>query len=219
MLKSELSLFSHDYAILLLFNFITMIKYIYLLAVIFLFSDLNAQEGRHFSNFNFGLTIDPVKLNLYDPCELLTVDRVGSTLQVLPENIMVKPVGNMGDVKAKSCFYKWEDADMPNTGMLLKLMTNPVYDDSPDFLLMTLNSKAQNGEFVPGQKEKVKYKEAYIGKVKVVYSTQNVYWNIGNNYQFFMAFNLPKITEEQMLKFCHDLIPHINNQMIFKLLE
>jgi hypothetical protein len=219
MLKFELSLFSHEYAILLPFNFNTMIKYIYLLAGIFLFSDLNAQEGSHFSNFNFGLAVDPVNLEIFDPCQLLPADKVGAALQMLPEYLSVKPVGNLGDVKAKSCFYKWEDADMPNTGMLLKLMTNPVYDDSPDFLLMTLNSKAQNGEFVPGQKEKVKYKEAYIGKVKVVYSTHNVYWNIGNNYQFFMAFNLPKITEEQMLKFCHDLIPHINNQMIFKLLE
>lgn len=70
-----------------------------------------------------------------------------------------------------------------------------------------------------GQKEKIKFKEAYIGKVKIVYSKDNVYWNIGSNYQFFLAFNLPKITEEQLLKYCHEMIPSINNQLLFKLLE
>ncbi len=196
-----------------------MSRFILLLVVLLFLTPVFSQDKGHISNFNFGLAVDPINLEVFDPCQLLPADKVGGALQMLPEYISVKPVGNLGEVKARSCFYKWEDADMPNTGMLLKLMTNPVYDDSPDFLLLTLNSKAQNGEFVPGQKEKVKYKEAYIGKVKIVYSTQNVYWNIGNNYQFFMAFNLPKITEEQMLKFCHDLIPYINNQMIFKLLE
>lgn len=201
------------------YNFDIMTKYIFILAVTILFSDLRAQERSHFSNFNFGLTTDPVKLQLYNPCELLTIESVGATLQVVPENIMVKPVGNMGDVKAKSCFYKWEDADMANTGILLKMMTNPVFDESPDFLEVTLSSKVQNGEFVPGQKEKIKFKEAYIGKVKIVYSKDNVYWNIGSNYQFFLAFNLPKITEEQLLKYCHEMIPTINNQLLFKLLE
>jgi hypothetical protein len=197
-----------------------MLKNIFhILITLFLTLSLRAQEESHFSNFNFGMSIDPVKLELYDPCQLLTRERVGSSLQILPENITVKPVGNMGDVKAKSCFYKWEDADMPNTGMLLKLMTNPVYADSPDFLEITLNSKVQNGEFVPGQKEKVKFKETYIGKVKIIYSKENVYWNIGSNYQFFMAFNLPRINEEQILKYCHEMIPTINNQLLLKLLE
>jgi hypothetical protein len=194
-------------------------KFIFSVALSFVLACLRGQDGGHFSNFNFGLIQDPVKLELFDPCTLLPSAKVGTVLQILPEYIMVKPVGNLGDVKAKSCFYKWEDADMPNTGMLLKLMTNPVYDESPDFLDVTLHSKVQNGEFVPGQREKVKFKEAYIGKVKIVYSKDNVYWNIGSNYQFFLAFNLPKITEEQLLKYCHEMIPAINSELLKKLLE
>ncbi|MBK8626824.1 MAG: hypothetical protein IPN86_15045 [Saprospiraceae bacterium] len=193
--------------------------YIQSILIVFFTGYISAQSGINTRVFNFGVHRNPTELLLPKACELISLDEIQSALGV--KDIQVKSTGNPGDVKVSNCFFKWEDPAMPYTGMLLQVMTNPLYDDNPEYISYLIESKLTEGESEQGSTKNLLFKEAMVGKVKVVYAIENgrVYWNIGDNYLFMLTFNIAGLKTEKMLTIAQKLIPVINKNLLGKLLE
>lgn len=183
------------------------------------FQNIDAQSSINTRIFNFGVHRNPTELLLPNACDLITPDEVKSVLGVTEVNI--KSTGNPGDVKASNCFFKWEDPATPHAGMLLQVMTNPLYDDNPEYISYLVESKLTEGESVQGSRKNLLFKETMVGKVKVVYAIENgrVYWNVGDNYLFMLTFNIAGLQTERMLDIARKLIPSVNKNLLGKLLE
>jgi hypothetical protein len=183
------------------------------------FQNIDAQSSINTRIFNFGVHRNPTELLLPNACDLITPDEVKSVLGVTEVNI--KSTGNPGDVKASNCFFKWEDPATPHAGMLLQVMTNPLYDDNPEYISYLVESKLTEGESVQGSRKNLLFKETMVGKVKVVYAIENgrVYWNVGDNYLFMLTFNIAGLQTERMLDIARQLIPSVNKNLLGKLLE
>lgn len=183
------------------------------------FQNIDAQSSINTRIFNFGVHRNPTELLLPNACDLITPDEVKSVLGVTEVNI--KSTGNPGDVKASNCFFKWEDPATPHAGMLLQVMTNPLYDDNPEYISYLVESKLTEGESVQGSRKNLLFKETMVGKVKVVYAIENgrVYWNVGDNYLFMLTFNITGLQTERMLDIARKLIPSVNKNLLGKLLE
>lgn len=191
----------------------------FLLFISFVSIDVVAQSGINTRVFNFGVHRNPSDLILPKACDLVTMDEVKSALGVT--DIQMKSTGNPGDVKASNCFFKWEDPATPHAGMLLQLMTNPSYDDNPEYISYLVESKITEGESVQGSRKNLIFKEGMIGKVKIVYAAENgrVYWNVGDNYLFMLTFNIAGLKEDRMLDIARKLVPSVNKNLLAKLLE
>jgi hypothetical protein len=181
--------------------------------------DITAQSAINTRIFNFGVHRNPTDLILPIACDLISLDEVKACLSVA--DIQVKSTGNPGDVKVSNCFFKWEDPATPYAGMLLQVMTNPIYDDNPEYISYLVESKLTEGEAVQGGSRNVLFKETMVGRVKVVYAIENarLYWNVGDNYLFMLSFNIAGLQEERMLAMAKKLVPVINKNILGKLLE
>lgn len=171
--------------------------------------------------FNFGVHRDPVNLIVPNPCDLISPLEIQKVLALVEQNVLTKAANNPGDVKVKSCFYKWDDPSTPHAGMLLQIMTNPVYNDSPEYISSMIQSKLTDGETIPGSKNKLVFKELMIGKVKVIYAKENskVFWNIGDNYLLTLAFNITNLTESKLVDFANQIVPVVNKNLLAVLLK
>lgn len=183
--------------------------------------NINGQQSINARLFDFGIHRNPKDLFVPKACDLISAQDVQLILGLASQNVQIKSADNPGVVKVKSCFYKWEDPSTPHAGMLLQIMTNPVYDDSPEYVSDMMASKLADGETSPGAKNKAVFKETMIGKVKVIYAKENsrVYWNIGDNYLFMLAFNITNLDETKMLEMANKIVPIVNKNLLGELLK
>lgn len=171
--------------------------------------------------FDFSKAKDPKTLTLPVPATLLSNSLVEQVLELKPQSVSVRSPKDAGTVLVKNTFYKWEDIANPNAGMFVQLMTNPVYDEFEDYNSMVVDSKLTRGEEAPGLSKATPFKPLKIGKLTVAYSveTSRVYWNIGNNYVFMLAFNILDFDETKLIKCAQIFIPEINKNLMAKMLE
>ena len=171
--------------------------------------------------FNFGVHRDPINLYVPNPCDLISALEIQTLLSLAEQSVLTKAANNPGDVKVKSCFYKWDDPSTPHAGMLLQIMTNPVYEDSPEYISNMMQSKLTQGETIPGSKNKLVFKESMIGKVKVIYAKENskIFWNIGDNYLLTLAFNITNLSETKLLDLANKIVPVVNKNLLAALLK
>lgn len=171
--------------------------------------------------FDFSKAKDPKTLPLPVPATLLSNSLVEQVLELKPQSVSVRSPKDAGTMLVKNTFYKWDDVANPNAGMFVQLMTNPVYDEFEDYNSMVIDSKLTKGEEAPGLSKATPFKSLKIGKVIVAYSveTSRIYWNIGNNYVFMMAFNFLNFDEAKLVRSAQIFIPELNKNLMAKMLE
>lgn len=155
---------------------------------------------------------DPSQLNIPDACAMISDAQLKSILSITaPAPLDIKPANDPSNTSAKSCFFKWEDLSTPNAGVLIQIMTNPVYDEYPEYISNYVSSKLTEGETVLGSDAATRYKKFSSGDVVGAYSfdQSRFYWSFGNDYLFMLAFNVSTLSEDKMLAAAKSIISEI----------
>jgi hypothetical protein len=161
--------------------------------------------------------IHPDKLTIPAACEMLTKEWIKETLGLKLSDVALKDSDDPTNKNTRSCFFRWEDPATPNAGIVIQIMTNPVYDEFDQWVSYFVNAKLTDGEVVLGNDEPYKYSKFEAGGIKGVYSfdLKRFYWNLGNNYLFMLAFNMD-IPEGKMVEHAKKMAAEINNNFAVK---
>ena len=134
------------------------------------------------------------KMVLPNACDLVTKEQMASWIKIPAEKIKLingSPKKAGGD--SRSCFFKWEDSEMPNTAVLIQLMRNSVEDEVPEWPTYFINSKMETGEkeMTPdGEKTHVFKPFSEFGDAGAYNADiAKWYWRIGNDAIVMVAFN------------------------------
>lgn len=161
-------------------------------------------------------TIDPKKLKLPDACQMISEVKLKEILNITKSTINLKDATDPQSPNAKSCFFKWDDDNTPNAGILIQLQTNPVFDEYNEYISKFVSSKLSEGETTLGDDKPSKYLKFNAGGVSGVYSFQQArfYWNYGNNYLVMLAMNISTLTESQMVNVAEKMAEEINKNFV-----
>lgn len=157
---------------------------------------------------------DPAQLTLPNPCSLISEAQIKDLLDIDNANVNIKLANDPGNVNAQACFFKWDDPRTPNAGILIQTMTNPVYNDYPQYISNFVASKITEGENLVDSSQPIKFEKLSLDNGKsAAFSFQQarVYWNIGNDYLFMLAFNVSTINESEMKDIAEDIIEAVNS--------
>ncbi|HPQ21879.1 MAG TPA: hypothetical protein PK147_08510 [Saprospiraceae bacterium] len=136
-----------------------------------------------------------------DACSLLNTSWLAGVLGVNESQIQVKDGSDSHMPNAKACFFKYDDEDLGNAGILLQVMTNPVHDEFPEWVSQFVNAKITDGEQdYTTTNELYKYKPWKALGDGGAYSSElsKYHWRLGNNYLFLLAFNLDKSEDDKL---------------------
>lgn len=135
-----------------------------------------------------------------DACSLLSTSFVSKIINVPADQIKIKDGSSPSNPKARSCFFKWEGS-IPNAGILIQVMRNPVEDEFPDWVRYFVETKKRDGEqsfSEPGVS--YDFVDWQLVGDEGAYSTDagKYYWRIGNEMAFMLAFNTAMDAAEQL---------------------
>ena len=82
-----------------------------------------------------------------EACTLVDIEDIAEALDLEPNEIEVTDSSYPGkNRKASSCFFKWDDFDLPNSGILIQTQRNTFADDYPNYFVGVIESKKTSGE-------------------------------------------------------------------------
>ena len=127
-----------------------------------------------------------------DACTLIKPKFIAKVMGIDEEAINIKDGSSTKNKKARSCFFKW-DSDVPNGGILVQLLKNPVEEEFADWVTSFVANKKKNGEQSFTQEGvKYTYEDWNVVGDEGAYSTESgkYIWRVGNEMVFMLAFNL-----------------------------
>ncbi|MBK9734569.1 MAG: hypothetical protein IPO92_06205 [Saprospiraceae bacterium] len=196
--------------------------YFFLISMLACKTDTKTSEQTNPSDFTIkpdnSIPTDPKNLTIPSACEMINEAQLKSILAISGSPVDIKPADDPGNISAKSCFFKWEDVNTPNAGILIQIMTNPVYDDAADYISKFVSSKLTEGETVLGDEAPIKFKRFSAGDSNGAYSfdQSRFYWNFKNDYLFMLAFNVSTFDEAKMLDVAKKIIVEIDKNFASK---
>jgi hypothetical protein len=155
--------------------------------------------------------VDPKTLTVPSAASLITAAEVEDILDT-SSPVNAKESNDPTNDKSKSCFFKWDDPNTANAGILIQIMANPVYEDYPEYISNFVSSKLKEGEMVMGNDKPEMYKEFNASGKPGAYSFQQArfYWAGDNNYLFMLAFNVSTLSESKMVKAAEKIAKIVN---------
>ncbi|MGB4960102.1 MAG: hypothetical protein WBO36_11555 [Saprospiraceae bacterium] len=154
---------------------------------------------------------NPDQLKLPKACELLDVAKVQEILKA-KSAVNLKDADDPTNTSASSCFFKWDDPDTPNAGILIQIQKNPVFNEYDQYISTFVSSKITEGETTLGDAAPKKYKTFNAGGFSGAYSFEHsrFYWNIGSDYLFMLAFNVSTLSEGDMVEIAEVIAAEVN---------
>lgn len=164
------------------------------------------------NNAKGAAAVDPKTLTVPSACQMITTGEVQKIIGT-SATVMLKESNDPTNDKVKSCFFKWNDPSMPNAGILVQLMTNPVYDEYPQYISTYVSSKLEEGEMTMDQQAPFKYKKFNAAGHDGAYSFEQgrFYWTGDANYAFMLAFNVNSFDEDDMVDAAEEIIEVIDS--------
>ncbi|MDG2450787.1 MAG: hypothetical protein P8M34_14155 [Saprospiraceae bacterium] len=100
---------------------------------------------------------------------------------------------------SNTCFFKWEDPNFPNTGIMMQVKTNPYPSDLPNWAMVTMNRLRANGENGLVE-DNYRYKELPGMATEGLYNADigKYYWRFSDEVILFLAFNTMHEQDEQI---------------------
>lgn len=148
--------------------------------------------------------VDPKK-NLPDACSLISRETLAELFNVNP--IFISPVDGNPDGNKKehrACFYKWDDPNFPNAGILIQLQTNTMDEEYDEWMSYAVANKRTTGETMMGESEPHMFKLfPHVGTDgSYNYDIGKYYWRIENDLLIMLAYNMQSmdITEEHQFE-------------------
>lgn len=109
----------------------------------------------------------------------------------IADNLMVNDATNVKSPAVKSCFFRWDNGILPNSGVFLQVMGNPVPDEVDNYAVHYIDGKKKGGEMDLGG-ESFQFKTFDVVGDDGAYSAEQgrYYWRVGTDRAFMLAFNL-----------------------------
>lgn len=163
-----------------------------IIALPFLTSCKNDAKTTETAADGTALPPNPAGLTVPSSCNLVTIEWLKANLGLQDKTINIKDATDPTKKDYTSCFFKWENsASEPDAGILIQVMTNPVYDEFPEWVTKMISAKITDGENVNGDSVPIRYKKFDVGlEGAYSYEMKRFYWRTDDRYLFMMAFNL-----------------------------
>lgn len=109
----------------------------------------------------------------------------------IKDGIMINDATNSKSAATRSCFFRWDNGILPNSGIYLQIMGNPVPDEVQDYAMHYINGKLKGGE-MDMSGTNFPYKKFDVVGDDGAYSKEQgrYYWRVEKEYVFMLAFNL-----------------------------
>ncbi len=155
--------------------------------------------------------VDPNTIKIPSACSMITEAEVQKILGTSAP-VTLKEAPDPHNDKAKSCFFKWDDINTPNAGILVQVLANPVFDEYPEYIATFVSNKLKDGEMMMGQDTPIKYSEFDADGRPGAYSFQQgrFYWTANNNILFMLAFNVSTLSERNMKNAAEEIAEIVN---------
>ncbi len=134
-----------------------------------------------------------------EACAIVDIEDIAEALGVEPNEIEVTDSSYPGkNRKASSCFFKWNDFDLPNSGILLQFQRNTFADEYPDYFVGVIESKKTSGESGLGPEAIFFDDFPDIGDDGAYsYKAGSCVWRLGNKVMLSISFNTTFSEHEQ----------------------
>ena len=161
---------------------------------------------------------DPKDLKIPSACEMIGEAEIQKILSIAGASVNIKEADDPGNLTTRSCFFKWDDPATPNAGILIQILTNPVYSEYPEYISKFVSSKLTDGETVMGNDNPSIFKKFKSGNTVGAYSFEQgkAYWNLNNDYLFMLAFNVSTLKEDQLVKATEAIVAEVNKNFASK---
>lgn len=150
-------------------------------------SDINSAKG---------VDIDAVLSNkaelLPDMCNLVPLEELSDILGVPASSISkINSTPSGENPKQKTCFFKWEDPNFPNSAIMVQAMTNPLGDEYPNYIIEMMNTKRNSGEKTIDSREPNLFTDLQSNADEAIYNTEigKYFWRFSDKVIFQLAFN------------------------------
>lgn len=156
--------------------------------------------------------IHPDSLTLPSACELISEATVKKLLKVNEKTVLnIKDSSNPEQKRVKSCFFRWDDPAMNFPGIMLQVTTNEVFEDKMDFLPGMIQTLLNEGSMEVDANSPNKFKKFMVDDITGAYSYKmsRFHWNLGTNYGFMLAFNVP-LSEDDMVEIAEEIAREAN---------
>jgi len=109
----------------------------------------------------------------------------------IKDGLMINDASNAKSPSVKSCFFRWDNGVLPNSGIYLQIMGNPVPDEVDDYASYYIKGKLEGGEMDLSGANYPYKKFDTVGDDGAYSAEQGrYYWRVSKDYVFMLAFNL-----------------------------
>lgn len=146
---------------------------------------------------------------LPDACSLVSESTVARLLGI--DGGMTVKDGNAGRPQKhnRSCFFKWEDNNFVDAGILIQVMTNPIKDEAPEYLAMYIDTRKKDGESKYEGGEVYPYHQFDMGTDGAYsHGVHKYLWRDGYKYGFMIMFNY-NLSEERELAVAKEIASEV----------
>lgn len=190
----------------------------HLLLILFLAIAMFSCKNEGSSSLNENATVDatppvdPSKLTIPSSCSLISATEVKSIFGAKAD-IRVKDATDPSNKFSKACFFQWDDADSPNSGIMIQVQTNSVYGEYAEYIKNYIASKLENGEMEMGNDKPMKYTKFNAGGRPGAYNFNQgrFYWTTDNNYLITLYFNVTSLNEKGMVRAAEKIVEKVNS--------
>lgn len=162
--------------------------------------------------------IHPDSLKVPSACELISQATIKKLLKTGVFPITVKDASNPEQKGLHSCFFRWDDPALNFAGIMLQVNSNQVYEHQQDNITAFVQGLLKDGSMEVDANSPNKFKEFMIGDIKGAYSYKmsRFHWNLGPNYGFMLAFNVP-LSEDDMVDIATEIAEEVNETLATKI--
>lgn len=136
---------------------------------------------------------------LPEACSIIPAQFIAEVLGVPESGLTIKDSSPRDETAShNSCFFKWEDPNFVNAGILLQGYINPVSDEYPDFIVEFIDSKRELGEnTLEGVQDLFKTFEGFGDDGAYSTVSGRYCWRLGNKVVLSISFNTAHTPKEQ----------------------
>ena len=150
---------------------------------------------------NIESTLEERINHIPDMCTLVSLTDISSSLSIASNDIRSRNSDQLtSSVSNRSCFFKWDDSNYPNSGILMQVKTQSPSSDFDNWAILFMDNIRAQGAQKMGDPTKYGYKIITGMSDEGLFNTDvgEYYWRFSDKVILHLAFNSRHEQEEQM---------------------
>ncbi|MDG2450786.1 MAG: hypothetical protein P8M34_14150 [Saprospiraceae bacterium] len=189
--------------------------------VVIIVSSCNCNNGQSSKSTFEKVDIEAIlsqKENLLpEMCDIVSLKDLAQIFK-LDESEIIKrnTTPSESNPKQRTCFFKWEDPNYPNTAIMVQALRNPLGDEYPNYIVEIMNTKRQNGENTMNGDGPNLFSDIESMADEAIYNADigKYFWRFSDKVLFHLAFNTNHSNSEQL-----EMATKLGDKMIENYLE